>query len=282
LALIHLKSNNEQIAKRLSIPETFHSLDYVRPAFLLQKILCRNLIMWDSIGNTKEWVMSQIPELIREIYMNDFDTVDKKFGMRISLEEIDFATVALCYVNISAGAVFSIGFKYAGTGNKEVRDLILFYIEMFRKVIKTATSVPGTLQSNTEPETKNQVDRATIETGLCVLAFSLSMVMAGTCDIETFRTLRILRKRFEVEMHYGYNMAINMAIGFVFLGNGAYTFNRSDKAIAALLCSLYPVFPNSPSDNRHHLQAMRHFYVMAIETRLLQARDIDTGNFVNI
>jgi len=58
LALIHLKSNNEQIAKRLSVPETFHSLDYVRPAFLLQKILCRNLIMWDEIRNTEEWVIS--------------------------------------------------------------------------------------------------------------------------------------------------------------------------------------------------------------------------------
>jgi len=108
------------------------------------------------------------------------------------------------------------------------------------------------------------------------------MVMAGTCDIDSFRVLRVLRKRFEQEMHYGYNMAINMSIGFVFLGNGAYTFNRSDKAIAALLCALYPVFPTSPGDNRHHLQALRHFYVMAIETRLLQARDIDTGSFVNI
>jgi anaphase-promoting complex subunit 1 len=93
--------------------------------------------------------------------------------------------------------------------------------------------------------------------------------MAGTCDVESFRKLRVLRKRFEPDMHYGYNMAINMSIGFLFLGNGAYTFNRSDKAIASLLCALYPVFPNSPSDNRYHLQALRHFYVMAIETRLL-------------
>jgi anaphase-promoting complex subunit 1 len=178
-----------------------------------------------------------------------------------------------------------MGFKYAGTGNREVKDLILKHIDIFRKELKTVPSVAGAggqLQQNINQETKNQIDRSTVESCLCVLAYSLGMVMAGTCDVDSFRRLRVLRKRFEAEMHYGYNMAINMSIGFLFLGNGAYTFNRSDKAIASLLCALYPVFPNSPSDNRHHLQALRHFYVMAIETRLLQARDIDTGNFVNI
>ena len=106
--------------------------------------------------------------------------------------------------------------------------------------------------------------------------------MAGTCDIEAFRQLRILRKRLEGEMHYGYNMAINMAIGFLFLGSGAYTFSRSESAIAALLISTYPIMPSSAGDNRFHLQALRHFYVLAIETRLLQARDIDSGKYVNV
>ena len=83
-------------------------------------------------------------------------------------------------------------------------------------------------------------------------------------------------------MNYGFNMAINMAMGFLFLGSGAYTFSRSNKAIAALLIATYPIFPKAPSDNRFHLQALRHFYVMAIETRLLQSKDIDTRKFVNI
>lgn len=136
--------------------------------------------------------------------------------------------------------------------------------------------------TNTTAETKNQVDKSTVETCLCVLAYALGLVMAGTCDTDCFRVLRILRKRLEGEMHYGYNMAVNMAIGFLFLGSGAYTFSRSEKAIAALLISTYPILPSSASDNRFHLQALRHFYVLAIETRLLQARDIDTGRFVNI
>jgi anaphase-promoting complex subunit 1 len=108
------------------------------------------------------------------------------------------------------------------------------------------------------------------------------MVMAGTCDIECMRLIRVLRKRFEPEMHYGFNQAINLSAGFLFLGSGAYTFSGSDMAVASLLCALYPVFPSTPSDNRYHLQALRHFYVLAIETRLLQARDVETGDFVTV
>lgn len=212
--------------------------------------------------------------------------MQKKFSARVKLDEIDFATVALCFVNIIAGATFSIGFKYAGTGSPDAKRLIIDQIEYFRKKLKV---VPGTQPSggpiltNTTHETKNQVDKATVDTCLCVLAFALGLVMAGTCDIEAFRELRVLRKRLEGgDMHYGYNMAINMAIGFLFLGSGAYTFSRSERAIAALLISTYPILPSSAADNRFHLQALRHFYVMAIETRLLQARDIDTGKYVNV
>ena len=285
LALTHLKSNNQDIAQRLVMPHTFYDMEFVMPQILLQKVLCKNLILWENIQCSQDWLDAQIPPLIREIYEADFEQVMKKFSARVKTDEVDFATVALCYVNIIAGATFSIGFKYAGTGSQDAKALIINQIEFFRKKLKV---VPGTQPSggpiltNTTPETKNQVDKATVETCLCVLAFSLGLVMAGTCDIEAFRQLRVLRKRLEGEMHYGYNLAVNMAIGFLFLGSGAYTFSRSERAIAALLISTYPILPSNASDNRFHLQALRHFYVLAIETRLLQAKDIDTGKFVNI
>lgn len=174
-----------------------------------------------------------------------------------------------------------MGFKYAGTGNREAFRLILSYCNFFKKlkVMQSNKDSIGIIYTNAN---KNVIDRNTVETCLCVSAFAMSMVMAGTGDAECFRVLRVLRKRFEVEMHYGYNMAVNMSLGFLFLGSGAFTFARSDLAIAALICALYPQFPSNPSDNRYHLQALRHFYVLAIESRLLQARDIDSGEFLNI
>jgi len=67
--------------------------------------------------------------------------IEKEFNKRCSSKEIDFATVALCYVNILAGASFSVGFKYAGTGNLQAKQLIESLIAFFRKQLKV---VPGT------------------------------------------------------------------------------------------------------------------------------------------
>lgn len=126
------------------------------------------------------------------------------------------------------------------------------------------------------------MDKNTVDSSLCICSLALSMVMAGSCDIECFRALRVLRKRFESEMNFGYNQSISLAFGLLFLSNGQFTLSRSDKAVAGLLSAVYPIFPSSPQDNRHHLQALRHFYVFALETRLLQAKCIDTGAFVNL
>jgi anaphase-promoting complex subunit 1 len=121
LTLIHLKSNNEVIASRLQIPESFYAMEFVRPAALLQKVLCRNLIMWDGIKPYEDWVLNQIPAIIRQIFESDMDSIDKEFSKRCNSKDIDFATVALCYVNILAGATLSVGLKYAGTGNIQAK-----------------------------------------------------------------------------------------------------------------------------------------------------------------
>jgi anaphase-promoting complex subunit 1 len=73
-----------------------------------------------------------------------------------------------------------------------------------------------------------------------------------------------------------------MSIGFIFLGYGNYTFNKEDMSIAALLISIYPMFPNAPGDNRWHLQALRHFYVLAMEEKIFHSVDVDANKVVNV
>jgi anaphase-promoting complex subunit 1 len=53
-------------------------------------------------------------------------------------------------------------------------------------------------------------------------------------------------------------------------------------SIASLLISIFPQFPNSPSDNKWHLQALRHFYVLAMEEKIFHAVDVDTNKVVNV
>jgi anaphase-promoting complex subunit 1 len=99
-------------------------MEFVRPIFLLQKVLCRNLILWDQIEPSEKWLFSNIPSIIRQLYESSMDEIEKEFSKRFSTKEIDFATVALCYVNILAGAAYSIGLKFAGTGNIKAKELL--------------------------------------------------------------------------------------------------------------------------------------------------------------
>ena len=56
-----------------------------------------------------------------------------------------------------------------------------------------------------------------------------------------------------------------------------YTLSSSNIAVAALLCALFPVFPSDSLDNRYHLQALRHLYVLASRPGVLLTRNRETG-----
>lgn len=49
----------------MQAPNTQYLLDFVRPDFLLLRVLARGLILWDSILPSKEWVESNVPASIR-------------------------------------------------------------------------------------------------------------------------------------------------------------------------------------------------------------------------
>uniref|UniRef100_A0A182PT72 Uncharacterized protein n=1 Tax=Anopheles epiroticus TaxID=199890 RepID=A0A182PT72_9DIPT len=117
-----------------------------------------------------------------------------------------------------------------------------------------------------------------IENCTMMLLLALSLVLAGTGSLRVLRPIRMLRSRIGVpHVTYGSHMAIHMALGFLFLGSGRFTLSRSPAAIAALVCAIFPKFPTYSNDNRYHLQAFRHLYVLAIEPRIFLPRSIDTG-----
>merc|ERR1719244_1713779 len=126
--------------------------------------------------------------------------------------------------------------------------------------------------------------RAVIEQTICVLVLSQGLVMAGSGDLSTLRFCRMLRSRVHSStvVTYGSHMAIHLAIGLLFLGGGKLGLSTSPSSVAALICSLYPKFPTHSSDNRYHLQALRHLYVLAVEPRLVVPRCSETGNLLSV
>lgn len=106
--------------------------------------------------------------------------------------------------------------------------------------------------------------------------------MAGSGDLEVFRLCRYLKSRINANMShvtYGSHMAVNMAIGLLFMGGGRYALKTDSLSVALMLCAFYPHFPVDSHDNRFHLQAFRHLYVLASEPRLLLSKDVDTNEF---
>jgi len=101
--------------------------------------------------------------------------------------------------------------------------------------------------------------------------------MAGFGDLEVFRRLRRHHGKVDQDIPYGSHFACHLAIGILFMGGGNYTFGTSNLAVACLLLALYPLFPNTVLDNKSHLQAFRHFWVLAVEPRCVVVRDVNTN-----
>ena len=70
---------------------------------------------------------------MKNIYENDMAATEKKYAQQIGGECFDYATIALCNVNITAGAILSLGYKFAGTGNEAAAALIDRFIHKLRK-----------------------------------------------------------------------------------------------------------------------------------------------------
>lgn len=272
LALIYMKTEKHAISKSLRIPSTIYEVTHCNPNHVLLKVLTKNMVMWSKISPTDEYIEGHIPELINKITNASLSEIEDLYGNTQNLDDIDYSGIALIYYNSIAGAIMALGLKYSGTGDENVKKLILKYTKSILDV-KTITNCFVSDKSH-----RGQLDPYNYFNILCVCILSLSIVMAGTADIDCLKQARIIRKALEDKMNlqYGFNMAIHMAIGFLSLGRGAYTFGREDLHIAALLISIYPQFPSQPDDNKYHLQAYRHFYALAVVPNLFHAIDIDT------
>lgn len=262
LGMLFFNTNNEAVAKWVTAPDTQYLLETVRPDFLLLRTLAKGLIMWSHIEATKGWVDSHIPKAVADNAFRRHDDFNSK---------IDYETMSQAYCNIVAGACMALGLKYAGSANEKAFKVVMGYMQMF-------------LQLPNKPQHQDQAGRSTVECCLNVLIISLSLIMAGTGNVEVMRICRYLRSRTSQVnvVLYGSHMATHMALGFLFLGGCRYTISTAPEAIAALVCALFPKFPIHSNDNRYHLQAFRHLYALAVEPRLIIPRDIATGQLVYV
>ncbi|OBA23392.1 hypothetical protein METBIDRAFT_35851 [Metschnikowia bicuspidata var. bicuspidata NRRL YB-4993] len=257
LGFIYLRTRNATIATKLQIPTSEQLLDYVRPDLLLLRCLCRNLILWDNIQPTRMWVESQIPDVL--LKRHDIN----------ALHDLDSDQINM--FNILGGACLSVAIKYASLHDVRARDVILHYLDI--------TMVISVASTDTYDQKLSLSSVCQLQDLLCLC---LSVVMAGSGDIEVFRRLRVLHGRIHKNFDFGAHMATSMALGILFLGGSQYGFGDTNFAIAALIVSLYPVFPNEDSEIEVHLQVLRHFWALSIQPRCLVVRDVKDGSPIKL
>jgi anaphase-promoting complex subunit 1 len=273
LGLMYLQTNDKTVASRFSNPESNFALDFIRPDFILLRVLFKSLIMWDQVHATHHWVEDQIPKFLRNAVKED-GSVQISGEYESDLYDVDLHTIAQCHVYALTGASVALGVRFAGTSNKNAKAILTKNI---LTLLRFKSKSPDIALVHTSM--CNRANKPTLEQCTCMMALALSLIMAGSGDLETFRLLRALHNRDStksVRMTYATSMSLSMAIGFLFLGGGQLSFNTSRKSVAAILISIFPHFPASTSDNRSHLQAFRHLYVMAVENRCIEAIDVES------
>jgi len=83
--------------------------------FSIKKTVVYNLISWESITNTPEWIERQIPVVLSK----------NAFRTKISLNTYDAESLTQAYCYLVSGVCFSLALKYAGTWNEQTANIIV-------------------------------------------------------------------------------------------------------------------------------------------------------------
>eukprot|EP00878_Enallax_costatus_P030794 GHUV01033585.1.p1 GENE.GHUV01033585.1~~GHUV01033585.1.p1 ORF type:complete len:324 (+),score=72.59 GHUV01033585.1:123-974(+) len=276
--------------------------------------------MWDNIAASQDWISKQLPPLLNHSLSTILDNMlsaaaghsaashqepDSQSRSNITRDgqTLDWGAVGLAHVHALSGACFAIGLRFAGTCNAAAEALLRQHLlqllhakrrapggpneQSVAPVVAAAAAAaaagPGGVGVAMSPAAASigKLDKQAIENSICTVLLSLSLVMAGSGHLPTFRLIQALSRRSAGplratstdgqtaggiaallsgpgigtgNLNYGNHLAVSLAAGLLFLSAGRSSISTSNESIAALLIALYPVWPNSPTDHRCHLQ----------------------------
>ncbi|UJR26009.1 hypothetical protein I4U23_007355 [Adineta vaga] len=269
IGLTYFNTKNKDIAEWFTPDDIMRLIELVRPDLLLLRTVVYNLISWESIDNTSEWIDKQIPIVLSQ----------NAFRSKISINTYDSESITQAYCYLVSGVCFSLALKYAGTWNEQTATIIRKYFKQFQVYIDRPADY---IENDSDSYTP---DSATLEFVISTLVLSLAMVMAGSGDLHLLNLLRTLQTRVgpdRTHVTFGSHVAVSMALGLLLLGGGRYGLRNDDDAIPILLAAFYPHFPMNSNDNRFHLQIFRHLYVMVCESRLMITKDVTSQQVCSV
>lgn len=166
------KTGNEAVAHWMKPPDTNYLLNLVRPDLLLLRIIAKGLILWDTIEPTKKWIIDQVPGGLffdltkgpKDMAASDVDHEANwfvKISLAMTSTEMSIISSQAC-CNITAGAAFCIGLRYAGT-----EDPTAF--KTLNKILKLFLGMESQFMGEF-------AGKATVESCLMLIVLSMSLV----------------------------------------------------------------------------------------------------------
>ena len=175
LSLIYLKTNNYNVANKINIPINLYQLNSWKPFNLYLAILSRNLILWDTIEYSENWINKQIPDFIKFLYENNFETISEEVNYYSKINNMEFSIISTSYLYCLAAGIMSVGFKFMGTNNKKAAKIIIEFIKKMKNVKAIHDFI---IKDNIKYFDNNKffVNKTTLDQCLCISAYSLSIV----------------------------------------------------------------------------------------------------------
>ncbi|KAF8361208.1 mat-2 [Pristionchus pacificus] len=297
LGLLFMKSGNRNIATSLALPNTIYELEGIRPDLYSVRVLAKALVEWEEIAPSREWMMAQIPPVIKKyegilIRMEDEGFVPTREWKRYWERIVDRETVAQTYLYCVAGALFAMALKYPSTSHPTISNMLHQWVEVLmpRREMDRHANYWNTNENRGKREGYSRMCRlagqSCVSDCLNQVVLALAVLHAGSGDLQALRVFRALRMggggdplkwaKETTSMHAQQSTA-HTAMGLLFAGAGRCGLRNDDRSIALLIISLYPVSCANVADNKVYLQPLRFLWSLCLEPRVLYSVATSNG-----
>ena len=110
------------------------------------------------------------------MYENKIEVIENDFYYGTLINNIDFQNISITYFYCITASIVSLGFKYAGTNNKEVARLMQQFLLKIKN-LNMATELIIKNQIKFNNNNKFNLNKTDQDKILCILSYSLGIVI---------------------------------------------------------------------------------------------------------
>ncbi|MES1904298.1 MAG: hypothetical protein MHPSP_000079, partial [Paramarteilia canceri] len=248
LGLSYFDSKNKKSLELTIIPSNYKDLLNIRPDIATFKIISHGLISWSQIEADIEWIEKQIPEIIR---LNAFKSAEGN-----SRYDPYFLSELWCHIVMGCCTIY--GLKFSGTYDSKAEKILKKIFEELLIIEENANA-------------SKYIDNELLNQTYGSICLALSLVLIGSCDLETTKMIFKMVKFNESD--FSSLFIGNLALGFLYMSAGRYSLVKSESLIPLLLVAIFPKFPKSFEDNSNYIQILRFMFFKDLKTRILMTLD---------